>query len=111
MPKPAASLIHAVQTLGPMMTETSLHLVEASIDQLRQALDNGAVTSVELVAAYVRRIAYFDRHGIALNAVPVLNPEMFEDAAASDERRRQGKTLGPLDGIPYTARTATRSRA
>lgn len=104
MPKPAASLIHGVQTLGPMMTETSLHLVEASIDQLRQALDNGAITSVELVAAYVRRIAYFDRHGIALNAVPVLNPEMFEDAAASDERRRQGKTLGPLDGIPYTAK-------
>ncbi|MBZ9706319.1 amidase [Mesorhizobium sp. ESP7-2] len=86
------------------MTDTSLHLVEATIEQLRRALDDGLVTSVELVAAYVRRIAHFDRHGIALNAVPVLNPDMFEEAAASDQRRRAGTLLGPLDGIPYTAK-------
>ncbi|MEI9421183.1 amidase [Mesorhizobium sp. Cs1299R1N1] len=86
------------------MTDTSLHLVEATIDQLRRALDDGTVTSVELVAAYLRRIAHFDRHGIALNAVPVLNPAMFEEAAASDERRRAGALLSPLDGIPYTAK-------
>ncbi|RVD61646.1 amidase [Mesorhizobium sp. M2D.F.Ca.ET.223.01.1.1] len=83
---------------------TLLHLVEASIADLRLALEGGTVTSVELVAAYLRRIAHFDRHGIALNAVPVLNPKMFEEAEASDRRRRAGKTLGPLDGIPYTAK-------
>ncbi|KRB21957.1 amidase [Mesorhizobium sp. Root695] len=86
------------------MTDTGLHLVEATIDQLRRALDDGTVTSVELVGAYLRRIAHFDRHGIALNAVPVLNPDMFEEAAASDRRRRNGAVLGPLDGIPYTAK-------
>ncbi|WP_322415486.1 amidase [Mesorhizobium huakuii] len=86
------------------MTDASLHLVEATIDQLRRALDDGTVTSVELVAAYLRRIAHFDRHGISLNAVPVLNPDMFEEAAASDQRRRNGAVLGPLDGIPYTAK-------
>ncbi|UVK51378.1 amidase [Mesorhizobium sp. AR02] len=86
------------------MTDASLHLVEATIEQLRRALDDGLVTSVELVGAYVRRIAHFDRHGISLNAVPVLNPDMFEEAAASDQRRRTGATLGPLDGIPYTAK-------
>ncbi|SJM30402.1 amidase [Mesorhizobium delmotii] len=83
---------------------TNLHIVEASIEQLRQALDDGTVTSVELVGACLRRIARYDRHGIALNAVPVLNPKMFEEAAASDRRRRSGATLGPLDGIPYTAK-------
>ena len=62
------------------------------------------VTSVELVGAYLRRIAHYDRHGIALNAVPVLDPAMFEAAAASDRRRREGRLLGPLDGIPYTAK-------
>ncbi|TIT38332.1 MAG: amidase [Mesorhizobium sp.] len=92
------------------MTDASLHLVEATIDELRQALDEGTVTSVELVAAYVRRIAHFDRHGISLNAVPVLNPDMFEEAAASDQRRRQGKTLGTLDGIPYTAKDSYKVR-
>ncbi|WP_095200682.1 amidase [Mesorhizobium carmichaelinearum] len=86
------------------MTDASLHLVEATIEQLRRALDEGTMTSVELVAAYLRRIAHFDRHGISLNAVPVLNPDMFEEAAASDQRRRDGAVLGPLDGIPYTAK-------
>ncbi|TIN82392.1 MAG: amidase, partial [Mesorhizobium sp.] len=79
------------------MTDASLHLVEATIDQLRRALDDGTVTSVELVGAYLRRIGHFDRHGISLNAVPVLNPDMFEEAAASDRRRRNGAVLGPLD--------------
>ncbi|MER8651625.1 MULTISPECIES: amidase [unclassified Mesorhizobium] len=82
----------------------NLHIVEASIADLRHALEDGTVTSVELVGAYLRRIAHYDRHGIALNAVPVLNPAMFEEAAASDLRRRNGATLGPLDGIPYTAK-------
>lgn len=83
---------------------TDFHVVEASISDLRQALEAGTVTSVELVGAYLRRIAHYDRHGIALNAVPVLNPKMFEGAAASDRRRRSGAALGPLDGIPYTAK-------
>ncbi|RVD71123.1 amidase [Mesorhizobium sp. M4A.F.Ca.ET.029.04.2.1] len=87
-----------------------LHLVEASIADLRRALEDGTVTSVELVGAYLRRIARYDRHGIALNAVPVLNPDLFADAAASDRRRREGKTLGPLDGIPYTAKDSYKVR-
>ncbi|WFP61542.1 amidase [Mesorhizobium sp. WSM4904] len=88
----------------------TLHLVEASIADLRRALEDGTVTSVELTGAYLRRIAHYDRHGIALNAVPILNPKMFEEAAASDRRRRQGKTLGPLDGIPYTAKDSYKAK-
>ncbi|WP_224544602.1 amidase [Mesorhizobium sp. CA16] len=87
-----------------------LHLVEASIADLRRALEDGTITSVELVAAYLRRIAHYDRHGIALNAVPVLNPKMFEEAEASDRRRREGKTLGSLDGIPYTAKNSYKAK-
>jgi amidase len=88
----------------------TLHLVEASIADLRRALEEGTVTSVELTAAYLRRIAHFDRHGITLNAVPVLNRDMFEEAEASDRRRREGKTLGPLDGIPYTAKDSYKAK-
>ncbi|MER8437090.1 hypothetical protein NKH36_16925 [Mesorhizobium sp. M1312] len=90
---------------------TSLHIVEASIEQLRRALEAGTVTSVELVGACLRRIARFDRHGITLNTVPVLNPKMFEEAAASDRRRRNGATLGPRTASPTPPRTATRWRA
>src|SRR5262249_20296000 len=57
-----------------------------------------------LVAAYLNRIAHYDRHGITLNSVPVLNPTAFDEAYASDQRRARGEVLGPLDGIPYTAK-------
>lgn len=81
-----------------------MRLVEASIAELRAALEAGEITSVGLVAAYLDRIAAFDRSGPHLNAVVVLNPEMFEEARAADLRRARGKVLGPLDGIPYTAK-------
>jgi amidase len=81
-----------------------LDVVEASIAELRDALAAGTVTSVELVARYLDRIAAYDRSGIRLNAVPVLNTDAFADARASDERRAAGRVLGPLDGIPYTAK-------
>ncbi|MBN9196085.1 MAG: amidase, partial [Microbacterium sp.] len=66
----------------------------------------GRVTSVELVDAYLARIAAYDAPGTAtaLNAVVVPNPEARAEAAASDDRRAAGTTLGPLDGIPYTAK-------
>jgi amidase len=92
------------------MTHGAFTVVEASIAELRAALESGEVTSVELVARYLNRIAFYDRHGIRLNAVPVLNPAMFEDARASDLRRAAGELLGPLDGIPYTAKDSYRAR-
>ena len=85
-------------------------VVDASIHELASALESGRVTSVELVAAYLRRIGFFDRHGILLNAVPVLNPSMFADARASDERRSRGASRGRLDGIPYTAKNSYQAK-
>jgi len=85
-------------------------VVEKSIAELRAALDAGAVSSVELVAAYLNRIGFYDRHGITLNAVPVLNPAMFADARASDERRARGEVLSRLDGIPYTAKNSYQAK-
>jgi amidase len=92
------------------MMSAAFNIVEADIATLRRALEQGSVTSVELVAAYLNRIAFYDRSGIQLNAVPVLNPSMFEDALASDRRRAAGKALGPLDGIPYTAKDSYKAR-
>lgn len=81
-------------------------VVEASIADLRAALEDGRTTSVELVEAYQDRIAAFDGPDTdtKLNSVIVANPQALAEAAASDERRAAGKTLGPLDGIPYTAK-------
>ena len=79
-------------------------VAEAGIADLRDALDDGRVTSVQLVEAYLRRIDAYDRHGPALNAIVVFNDDALADAAASDRRRSEGDLRGPLDGIPYTAK-------
>lgn len=83
-----------------------MKLVEATIAELRAALEAGVETSVSLTQGYLARIAAYDRAGPCLNAVPVLNPDALEDARASDARRAAGQSLGPLDGIPYTAKAS-----
>ncbi|MCB1746441.1 MAG: amidase [Gammaproteobacteria bacterium] len=89
---------------------TGFRLTEATIAELASALDAGIITSVELVALHLNRIAYYDRQGIRLNAVPVLNPAMFDEAAAADRRRARGECRGPLDGIPYLAKDSYAAR-
>jgi amidase len=82
---------------------TGFDVVEKSIGQLLEALAAGRVTSVDLVCAYLNRIGYYDRTGLCLKAVPVLNPECLEEARASDARRAAG-TVGPLEGVPFTVK-------
>ncbi|MFT4263779.1 MAG: amidase [Nocardioides sp.] len=78
-------------------------VAEASIPALRGALESGEVTAVGLVAAYLARIAELDGPD-GLNAVVVANPDALDEARSSDARRDSGTLLGPLDGIPYTAK-------
>ncbi|OCT22016.1 amidase [Pseudomonas putida] len=83
-----------------------IEVTEVSIAELRNALESGRTTAVELVKAYLARIDAYDGAdtATALNAVVVRNPEALKEAEASDARRAAGTTLGPLDGIPYTAK-------
>lgn len=83
-----------------------IEVTEVSIAQLRAALESGQTTAVQLVQAYLDRIQAYDAPGTAtaLNAVVVSNPEALTEARASDARRAAGQSLGPLDGIPYTAK-------
>ena len=79
-------------------------VVEKTIAELREALNAGEVTAVELVERYLERIETYDQNGIKLNALVELNPNALAEAAASDERRKSGKQLGNLDGIPFTVK-------
>lgn len=90
-----------------MKRQFTIH--EASIEETLTALESGDVTAVELVAAHLARIGRFDRSSVRLNAVPVLNPDVFAEAAASDKRRRAG-TVGALEGIPYTVKDSYMAR-
>lgn len=88
----------------------SFDVTEVGIAELREALADGRVTSVALVESYLRRIEAYDRSGPTLNSVVVLNPDALDDALASDRRRSRGELLGPLDGIPYTAKDSYLAR-
>lgn len=72
-------------------------VVEASIAEMRAAMESGRTTSREIVEQSLLRIArYEDR----LNAVLVVNPRALEEAEARDRERAAGKVRGPLHGIP-----------
>ncbi|WP_217476366.1 amidase [Stutzerimonas stutzeri] len=83
-----------------------IEVTECSIAQLRNALETGQTTATQLVQAYLARIEAYDGPdtATALNALVVPNPDALAEAEASDRRRASGATLGPLDGIPYTAK-------
>jgi Asp-tRNA(Asn)/Glu-tRNA(Gln) amidotransferase A subunit family amidase len=79
---------------------SKFNIVEASLNDHKRALDSGEVSSVDLVIAYLNRIAKLDICG-GLNAFTVFNDKVFEEAAASDARRDQGLAARALEGIPY----------
>jgi amidase len=87
------------------MIPKMVDVTEVSIAELRAALEAGRTTAVELVKAYLARIEAYNgpETQTRLNAVVVHNPDALKEAEASDARRARGETLGPLDGIPYTA--------
>jgi amidase len=88
------------------MTPAGFEVHEATIAEMRAAMEGGRTTAVGLLEAYLARItAYSD-----LNAIVVRNPDARADAEASDARRREGRTYGPLDGIPYTAKDSYQAR-
>ncbi len=78
-------------------SQTSYEVEEISLPQISADLAAGKTTSVEITKAYIKRIETYDH---ALNSVIMIAPDALEQAAASDERRSAGKTLGPLDGVP-----------
>ncbi len=75
----------------------SFSVVEATIPQLRRALEEGSVTSRDLVEAYLLRIALYEE---TLNAVIAVNPDALAVADSLDRERAAGRVRGPLHGIP-----------
>src|SRR5262249_19594584 len=105
---PAAAALAAValttvaaQKMRPLAAPpTALHgftVGEATIPDMRTALEQGRGTPKDLVQQYLIRIAtYEDR----LHAAITVNPRALEEAEARDRERAQGRIKGPLHGIP-----------
>src|SRR5262245_10758670 len=95
----AATIALSAQAKKPAApaTRAPFTVVEATIPELRKALEQGRVTSREVVRQYLVRLAtYEDR----LHAAITVNPKALDVADERDRERRQGKIRGPLHGIP-----------
>jgi hypothetical protein len=100
-------------TFGRTRAQTSLELVfrqrsafnplAASLADVARLLDEGRLTSVDLVNAYTGQIQKHNKNGARLNAVISLVPEhtALENARKLDRERAMGKTRSRLHGIPF----------
>ena len=80
---------------GPDLRPFSV--VEATIPEMRVAMEQGRITSRELVRQHLLRIALYEDK---LNAVISVNSKALAEAEARDRERAQGRVRGPLHGIP-----------
>ncbi|OQW75350.1 MAG: amidase [Proteobacteria bacterium ST_bin14] len=95
---PFAAFVIAMAT--PADAQTAPKVEEASIAELKAMIASGAASSETITQAYLARIAAMDRAGPKLRSVIATNPDALAQARAADARRKAGKALGPLDGIP-----------
>jgi len=72
-------------------------VVEATIREMQVAMEQGRITSREIVLQYLTRIATYEDK---LNAIIMVNPHALAEAEALDRERAQGRIRGPLHGIP-----------
>lgn len=102
-PARRAVLVAVLVTLSCVCAERAIAQVEvvgASITDLQAAMASGRASSVDLTAAYLARIAAYDRSGPAINAMVWLNPDALAQAEALDRERAERGARGPLHGIP-----------
>lgn len=72
-------------------------LGEATIDEVQQLQAEGIITSVDLVKAFIHRIAEVNE---ILRPVSEINPDALAIALDLDGERKAGRVRGPLHGIP-----------
>lgn len=80
---------------------SSFSVVEASIADMRRAMDDGRTTSRAMTAEYLARVERFNG---TLRAAITINPDALRDADARDRERRERRRRGPLHGIPIAVK-------
>ncbi len=73
-------------------------ICQMTVKELSEALGSGALSSVQITQACLDNIAAQDEKIHAF--LDVYGESALADAALSDERRKDGKNLSKLDGIP-----------
>ncbi len=72
-------------------------VVEATIPEMQRAMEEGRLTSRQLVEAHLLRIALYEER---VNAAIAINANALAEADRLDQERAEGRVRGPLHGIP-----------
>ena len=75
-------------------------LLEATIEDVHSAMEDGRITCRSLVQGYIDRIEAFDQTGPRLNAIQHLNQRALDKADSLDASMRSTGISGPLHCIP-----------
>ncbi len=75
-------------------------LDELTISELQKMMNEGAISSEEIVHLYLDRIKEIDQNGPELRSVIEINPDAVSTAKEMDSERASGTIKGPLHGIP-----------
>ena len=90
----------ALAAVPAAAAEPAFRLEEATIADVHDAMRAGTLTCHDLVAAYLARIAAYDKQGPALNAIVLTNPNALAEADALDRAFKQRGLAGPLHCVP-----------
>jgi amidase len=93
----AALAVAQPQERGSPPGRRPFTVVEATIPEMRKAMEEGHVTSRELVLQSLARIAFYEDK---LHAAITVNRDALKEADERDRERAKGKVRGPLHGIP-----------
>jgi amidase len=85
------------QPSAPPPPQQAFNVVEASIADMRRALEDRRTTSRDLVQQYLTRIAVYEDR---FNATLYVNGNALREADERDRERVNGQIRGPLHGIP-----------
>lgn len=75
-------------------------MIEATINELQDKMDHGELTAKELVYFYLKRVANYDKKGVAINSVLEINPDAVHIAEVLDLERQEKGPRSLLHGIP-----------
>jgi amidase len=75
-------------------------LATATIADINDAFDAGALTSEKLLQLYLARIEAYDQRGPAIKSFLHLNPNALADARSLDVERRTKGPRSPVHGVP-----------
>jgi len=99
-----ALAILAAAAAAQTLAARTFDLAKATIPEIQEAVDAGALTYEKLVELYLKRIEAYDQKGPALNSVILVNPKARDEARALDAERKSTGRRSPLHGIPVLAK-------